>query len=75
MFLVFLDVNTHLCLQGSALTGPALTPAEVLVAIHDVSPDKDGLPLKKVLLSSTSGVILSHRINKFVSLSTILPCI
>uniref|UniRef100_A0A2P2K4N9 Symplekin n=1 Tax=Rhizophora mucronata TaxID=61149 RepID=A0A2P2K4N9_RHIMU len=35
-------------LQGSAHTGPALTPAEVLVAIHDISPEKDGLPLKKV---------------------------
>ncbi|GER40234.1 HEAT repeat-containing protein [Striga asiatica] len=35
-------------LQGSAHTGPALTPAEVLVAIHDISPDKDGLPIKKV---------------------------
>ncbi|KAL0322933.1 UNVERIFIED_CONTAM: Symplekin, partial [Sesamum angustifolium] len=34
-------------LQGSAHTGPALTPAEVLVAIHDISPEKDGLPLKK----------------------------
>uniref|UniRef100_A0A6N2MH94 Symplekin C-terminal domain-containing protein n=1 Tax=Salix viminalis TaxID=40686 RepID=A0A6N2MH94_SALVM len=35
-------------LQGSAHTGPALTPAEVLVAIHDISPNKDGLPLKKI---------------------------
>ncbi|KAK6130549.1 hypothetical protein DH2020_035695 [Rehmannia glutinosa] len=35
-------------LQGSAHTGPALTPAEVLVAIHDISPERDGLPLKKV---------------------------
>ncbi|WMV27203.1 hypothetical protein MTR67_020588 [Solanum verrucosum] len=35
-------------LQGSAHTGPALTPAEVLVAIHDINPDRDGLPLKKV---------------------------
>lgn len=34
--------------QGSAHTGPALTPAEVLVAIHDINPDRDGLPLKKV---------------------------
>ncbi|KAK4387654.1 Symplekin [Sesamum angolense] len=33
--------------KGSAHTGPALTPAEVLVAIHDISPEKDGLPLKK----------------------------
>ncbi|XP_057973385.1 uncharacterized protein LOC131161564 isoform X2 [Malania oleifera] len=35
-------------LQGSAHTGPALTPAEVLVAIHDINPEKDGLPLKKI---------------------------
>ncbi|XP_078435514.1 symplekin isoform X2 [Wolffia australiana] len=36
-------------LQGSAHTGPALTPAEVLVAIHDISPEKDGVPLKKIM--------------------------
>lgn len=35
-------------LQGSAHTGPALTPAEVLVAIHDIRPEKDCLPLKKI---------------------------
>lgn len=35
-------------LQGSAHTGPALTPSEVLVAIHDINPDKDGIPLKKI---------------------------
>ncbi|KAG9454622.1 hypothetical protein H6P81_007526 [Aristolochia fimbriata] len=35
-------------LQGSAHTGPALTPAEVLVAIHDINPEKDGIPLKKI---------------------------
>ncbi|XP_050124499.1 uncharacterized protein LOC126601784 isoform X3 [Malus sylvestris] len=34
-------------LQGSAHTGPALTPAEVLVSIHGIVPEKDGLPLKK----------------------------
>ncbi|KAF2548180.1 hypothetical protein F2Q70_00021103 [Brassica cretica] len=34
-------------LQGSAHTGPALTPAEVLIAIHEVVPDKDGPTLKK----------------------------
>lgn len=36
-------------LQGSAHMGPALTPAEVLVAIHDISPEKDGVPLKKIM--------------------------
>ncbi|XP_042062968.1 symplekin-like isoform X1 [Salvia splendens] len=35
-------------LQGSAHTGPALTPVEVLVAIHDISPERDSLPLKKI---------------------------
>uniref|UniRef100_A0A5B6YLP6 Symplekin n=1 Tax=Davidia involucrata TaxID=16924 RepID=A0A5B6YLP6_DAVIN len=35
-------------LQGSAHTGPALTPAEVLVVIHDINPEKDGLALKKI---------------------------
>ncbi|CAA2983276.1 symplekin isoform X1 [Olea europaea subsp. europaea] len=35
-------------LQGSAHSGPALTPAEVLVAIHDIIPERDGLPLKKI---------------------------
>ncbi|KAL2471518.1 symplekin [Abeliophyllum distichum] len=35
-------------LQGSAHTGPALTPAEVLVAIHDIIPERDSLPLKKI---------------------------
>ena len=34
--------------QGSAHTGPALTPAEVLIAIHDIDPEKDGVALKKV---------------------------
>ncbi|KAK2981724.1 hypothetical protein RJ640_005976, partial [Escallonia rubra] len=40
-------------LQGSAHTGPALTPAEVLVAIHDISPEKDGLALKKARIAIT----------------------
>ncbi|KAM6544172.1 hypothetical protein CsatB_008619 [Cannabis sativa] len=35
-------------LQGSAHTGPALTPAEVLVAIHNIAPEKDSLALKKI---------------------------
>ncbi|CAH9076996.1 unnamed protein product [Cuscuta epithymum] len=35
-------------LQGSAHTDPALSPAEVLVAIHDINPERDGLPLKKI---------------------------
>lgn len=35
-------------LQGTAQSGPALTPAEVLVAIHDINPERDGLVLKKI---------------------------
>ncbi|KAJ6848642.1 uncharacterized protein M6B38_275495 [Iris pallida] len=34
-------------LQGSAHTGPALTPVEVLIAVHGVEPEKDGVSLKK----------------------------
>ncbi|GFS44111.1 hypothetical protein Acr_00g0088530 [Actinidia rufa] len=39
-------------LQGSAHTGPALTPAEVLVAIHDITLEKDGLALKKACIQT-----------------------
>ncbi|KAK9163503.1 hypothetical protein Syun_004405 [Stephania yunnanensis] len=35
-------------LQGSAHTGPALTPTEVLIAIHNIHPEKDGIALKKI---------------------------
>ncbi|KAG5541931.1 hypothetical protein RHGRI_021681 [Rhododendron griersonianum] len=38
-------------LQGSAHTGPALTPAEVLVAIHGINPEKDRLSLKKACIN------------------------
>ncbi|KAH9672958.1 HEAT repeat-containing protein [Citrus sinensis] len=34
-------------LQGSSNSGPVLSPAEVLIAIHGIDPDKDGIPLKK----------------------------
>ncbi|KAF3787407.1 Symplekin [Nymphaea thermarum] len=34
--------------EGSAHTGPALTPVEVLVAIHGINPEKEGIALKKV---------------------------
>jgi symplekin len=36
-------------LQGSAHTGPALTPAEVLIALHGIDPHCDSVPLKKVM--------------------------
>lgn len=35
-------------LQGSSHSSPALTPAEVLIAIHGINPERDGIPLKKV---------------------------
>lgn len=35
-------------LQGSSHSGPVLNPAEVLIAIHGIDPDRDGIPLKKV---------------------------
>ncbi|XP_024535629.1 symplekin isoform X2 [Selaginella moellendorffii] len=35
-------------LQGSAHTGPALTPAEVLIALHGIDQQRDAVPLKKV---------------------------
>eukprot|EP00252_Welwitschia_mirabilis_P009709 TRINITY_DN2247_c0_g2_i1.p1 TRINITY_DN2247_c0_g2~~TRINITY_DN2247_c0_g2_i1.p1 ORF type:complete len:420 (-),score=76.46 TRINITY_DN2247_c0_g2_i1:932-2026(-) len=35
-------------LQGSVHTGPALTPAEVLIAIHTIDPERDALPLRKI---------------------------
>ncbi|KAG1339102.1 putative symplekin [Cocos nucifera] len=36
-------------LQGSPQTGPCLSPPEVLIAIHGIDPEKDGIPLKKVM--------------------------
>uniref|UniRef100_A0A1D1XLC0 Symplekin n=1 Tax=Anthurium amnicola TaxID=1678845 RepID=A0A1D1XLC0_9ARAE len=36
-------------LQGSSHSGPSLTPAEVLIAIHEIDPEKDCVPLKKVM--------------------------
>ncbi|KAH9292804.1 hypothetical protein KI387_042014, partial [Taxus chinensis] len=41
-------------LQGSAHTGPALTPAEVLIAIHGIDPERDAIPLKKVTDACTA---------------------
>ncbi|KAL5740398.1 hypothetical protein ACOSQ2_029578 [Xanthoceras sorbifolium] len=35
-------------LQGSSHSGPILSPAEVLIAVHGIDPDRDGIPLKKV---------------------------
>lgn len=33
--------------QGSSQSGPLLAPAEILIAIHGIDPEKDGIPLKK----------------------------
>ncbi|KAJ8748049.1 hypothetical protein K2173_012872 [Erythroxylum novogranatense] len=46
--------SLYFLMSGSAHTGPALTPAEVLVAIHDISPEKDGLALKKITDACTA---------------------
>ncbi|XP_027065650.2 uncharacterized protein [Coffea arabica] len=35
-------------LQGSSSFCPAITPAEALIAIHGIDPERDGIPLKKV---------------------------
>lgn len=36
-------------LQGLPQTSSSITPAEVLIAIHAIDPEKDGVPLKKVM--------------------------
>ncbi|KAL8093049.1 hypothetical protein AgCh_035073 [Apium graveolens] len=41
-------------LQGSSQSGPVLTPGEVLIAIHKVDPEKEGIPLKKVTDACTA---------------------
>ncbi|KAJ9545286.1 hypothetical protein OSB04_024993 [Centaurea solstitialis] len=35
-------------LQESSQGSPVLTPAEVLIGIHGIDPEKDGIPLKKI---------------------------
>ncbi|XP_074592779.1 uncharacterized protein LOC141848631 isoform X2 [Curcuma longa] len=41
-------------LKGSPKTGPCLTPAEVLIAIHLIDPEKDGIPLKQITDACTA---------------------
>ncbi|KAF8038513.1 hypothetical protein BT93_B1152 [Corymbia citriodora subsp. variegata] len=36
-------------LTGSSHSGPLISPAEVLIAIHGIDPDRDGIPLKKII--------------------------
>ncbi|KAJ1284912.1 hypothetical protein BS78_03G241800 [Paspalum vaginatum] len=50
---IFQDALARI-LQGTAHTGPALTPAEVLIAIHDINPEKDKVALKKVTDACTA---------------------
>lgn len=44
-FMCFLTWN--IIAQGSSQSGELLSPAEVLIAIHGIDPDRDGIPLKK----------------------------
>jgi hypothetical protein len=64
--------------QGTAHTGPALIPAEVLIAIHDINPEKDNVALKKVitfytvvLVMSLSSDIVIHKWHAFVKMCLI----
>uniref|UniRef100_A0ACD5YTB7 Uncharacterized protein n=2 Tax=Avena sativa TaxID=4498 RepID=A0ACD5YTB7_AVESA len=36
-------------LQGSPQHGPSLDPSEILISIHVIDPEKEGIPLKKVI--------------------------
>lgn len=36
-------------LTGSSHTGPLISPPEILIAIHGIDPDRDGIPLKKII--------------------------
>ncbi|XP_048127124.1 symplekin isoform X3 [Rhodamnia argentea] len=36
-------------LTGSSHTDPLISPAEILIAIHGIDPDRDGIPLKKII--------------------------
>lgn len=44
----YMNYQLYIFLQGSAHSGPALTPVEVLTAIQDINLDKEGVALKKV---------------------------
>ncbi|KAL7095340.1 hypothetical protein ACP275_10G018000 [Erythranthe tilingii] len=46
--LVKFQVVLSRVLQGLNHSTPVLTPAEALIAIHGIDPDRDGIPLKKV---------------------------
>lgn len=40
-------MGSKIFVQGSAHSGPVLTPAEALIAIHRIDPEREGIPLKK----------------------------
>lgn len=40
----------NVILQGFNHSTPLLTPAEALIAIHKIDPEKDGVPLKKAII-------------------------
>ncbi|KAK6120262.1 hypothetical protein DH2020_045953 [Rehmannia glutinosa] len=40
-------------LQGLNHSTPVLTPAEALIAIHGIDPERDGIPLKKAIIMVT----------------------
>lgn len=50
-----------MCLtQGSSHSGPMLTPAEALIAIHGIDPDRDRIPLKKAQFSPIFPLIVLY---------------
>lgn len=49
-YLLFCSWSYIVLAQGSSHSGPLLAPAEVLIAIHGIDPDRDGIPLKKARL-------------------------
>lgn len=53
-------MNYDIFAQGSPHSGPLLAPAEVLIAIHGIDPDRDGIPLKKACLSKLQPLCSSH---------------
>ena len=66
--MIFVHFKTVLP-QGTQNSGPVLAPAEVLIAIHGIDPEKDGIPLKKVILSKPQLLCLfsaERKINKLI---------
>lgn len=62
-------LRVNICsLQGSAHMGPALTPVEVLVAIHHIVPEKDGLALKKASLLYFKVLVFIHEASLMFSI-------